>query len=64
MALTVLRSALLTTVLRPSFLLRLEDFLVRMWLLNALLWVIFLLAVTLNLLRAPRWDFSFGIFSS
>jgi type II secretory pathway component PulF len=54
MALTVFRSARLTTARFPSFLLRLDDFLVRMWLLYALLWIIFFLAVTLNLLRAPR----------
>ena len=61
---TALRSAGLTMAIFPSSLLRLEAFLVRMWLLFALLCRTFFPAVTLNLFFAPLWVFSFGIFSS
>jgi hypothetical protein len=44
-----LRSAALATDFRPRCLLRLEAFLVRMWLLLALLCRTFFFAVTLNL---------------
>src|SRR6267142_4174315 len=37
------------------------DFLVRMWLLNALMRFTLPEPVILNLLRAPLWDFIFGI---
>ena len=64
MVLTTFRSAWLMRAFRPRFLFLLADFLVRMWLLPALLWVTFLFAVTWNLFLAPLWVFNFGIFSS
>jgi len=64
MLLTALRSAALAMAFLPRCLFRLEAFLVRIWLLFALLCRIFFLAVTLNLFWAPLWVFSFGILSS
>ena len=64
MALTDFRSAGLVTAAFPRCLLRLEAFLVRIWLLLALLCRSFFFAVTLNLFWAPLWVFTFGILSS
>jgi len=64
MVLTALRSAAEVTDFWPRCLFRLEAFLVRMWLLLALLCRTFFLAVTVNLFRAPLWVFNFGIFPS
>jgi hypothetical protein len=64
MDLTALRSAAEPVDFWPRCRFRLEAFLVRMWLLLALLCRTFFLAVTLNLFWAPLWVFNFGIFSS
>ncbi len=64
MTFTALRSAWLTTPFLPSWRLRLLAFLVRMWLLLALLCRTFFFAVTLNRFRAARCVFNFGIFLS
>ena len=64
MVLRALRAAGLATVFLPKCRLRLEVFLVRMWLLFAWAWRNFFFAVTLNLFCAPLWVFNFGIFSS
>src|SRR5512147_68948 len=64
MVLRALRSAGLASTDLARWRLRLEAFLVRMWLLFAWACRNFFLAVTLNLFWAPLWVFSFGIFSS